>query len=314
MTTSICSIPYELVCSITSCLPIKDALRLNQCCWRLASFQDYNHDPRRDNQAGILKAQRAELWDIFKRLLLIKHVDVTMCFQLATYNGQAEVVKLCIFSSVAPPPSAVVQDAFKLAINLGHQQVVKVLVNSGLVDPSMQDNFAIKVAARNGNASIVEILMSDERVNPVAGQVDALDFAAMFNHPNVVDVLLNDARYNGESIAKALHVAAIDGHTSVVEVIVNDARWHTVDVTEAFKSAAYFGETCFMAVLLAHNQHTAAQMRWGILLAASNGQLPVVELLLKNDHIYSHTDLECALVMARKAGHHSIVELLLKVS
>jgi hypothetical protein len=34
-------------------------------------------------------------------------------------------------------------------------------------------------------------------------------------------------------------------------------------------------------------------------------------LLLKNDHIYSHTDLEHALEMAREAGHHAIVELLL---
>jgi ankyrin repeat protein len=55
-------------------------------------------------------------------------------------------------------------DILQWAAEKGYLDIVKLVLNTGLVDPSNCDNLAISLAAENGHDDIVGILLQDKRV------------------------------------------------------------------------------------------------------------------------------------------------------
>ena len=95
-------------------------------------------------------------------------------------------------------------------------------------DPSLNDNEAIKVAAELGHMNIVEILIKDTRVNPADWNNAAIRWAAENGHTDTVSVLLNDNRVDpkiaiihaNETVAKQFIQSKKHGyniHTQIYE-------------------------------------------------------------------------------------------------
>jgi len=123
-------------------------------------------------------------------------------------------------------------------------------------DPSLNDNEAIKVAAELGHMNIVEILIKDPRVNP-AGQTNyAIRWAAKNGHTNTVVVLMNDTRVNPADMHNwAITLAAYSGHTNTVATLMKDTRVNPADQNnDAIRWAAHYGHTNTVKVLLNDNR------------------------------------------------------------
>ncbi|KAI9341182.1 ankyrin repeat-containing domain protein [Obelidium mucronatum] len=60
-------------------------------------------------------------------------------------------------------PSALDNEALRLAAENGHVDIVRLLMQDERVDPSAYENVAVKWAKRNGHLDVVEVLLTDER-------------------------------------------------------------------------------------------------------------------------------------------------------
>ena len=82
------------------------------------------------------------------------------------------------------------------AARTGNTAEVKSILSDdkGVVNPAIQDNYAIKMAAANGHKAIVKLLLDDGRVDPNAADLYALRMAAYNGHGEIVDMLVDRAR------------------------------------------------------------------------------------------------------------------------
>jgi F-box domain len=86
-TPDLATVPYDIVRLITSHLPFISALRLTRCCSRLASLQDYNHNPRLYDQFAINQAFLVGRTSMILQLIYFKFVDLELVWSLATGYG-----------------------------------------------------------------------------------------------------------------------------------------------------------------------------------------------------------------------------------
>ena len=84
--------------------------------------------------------------------------------------------------------------AIRIAVELGHDQIVQVLLLNPKVDPSVDDNYPIKTASKKGFLEVVKQLLTHEKVNPCAQHNYAIAFAYINKHFDVVKELLMDRR------------------------------------------------------------------------------------------------------------------------
>jgi ankyrin repeat protein len=88
---------YEIIRSITSRLNFKDTLTLSECCRRLSSLFDYNHDPRLDDQFALGRAMHSNSPTlVYKLLHKVKNSNLGIPFVWACEKGHLAVVKLLI--------------------------------------------------------------------------------------------------------------------------------------------------------------------------------------------------------------------------
>jgi F-box domain len=93
MPTNLLDMPYEIIRLLTSHLSLKAALRLSECCRRLASFLDYNHDPRIDKQRATKREIEKNCVNIMKKLVLVKHIDILRMLLWTCTVGEEEMVR-----------------------------------------------------------------------------------------------------------------------------------------------------------------------------------------------------------------------------
>lgn len=238
-------------------MTLKDALRLSQCCWRLASFRDYNHDPRLDDQAGIINACKLGLWEVVSLMMNVAHVDLNTCLLEGCANGQLGIVKLLIRNKHLLNAGTFYADFWE-AIKEGHSDVVQEMIHSGLVDPSQENNWAIRWAARYGKISLVEMLLV------MIGLIQQR--ATVKGRLEIVKLLLKDSRV-GRSGSTALLDVASEGHAAVVEVLLNDGRIDPgMHVDRAMVLAALNGHHSVVKLLLADQRVTLARIRMRLLI------------------------------------------------
>lgn len=115
-----------------------------------------------------------------------------------------------------------------IAIKLNDVAQVQHLLR--IIDPTANDNAAIRCAAQLGHTEIVSILLADLRVNPASRHNFPIRWASENGHAEVVKLLLANKRVNPADCENyALRKASKKGHTQIVRLLLKDDR---VDPTE----------------------------------------------------------------------------------
>jgi len=109
-------------------------------------------------------------------------------------NSAFDVVSFALL--LEADPSADYNEAFRLASDNGHTEIVRLLLELPLdrcVNPAARDNYAIRLASDNGHTEIVRLLLElplDRGVNPAANNNEALWHASLKGQMEIVRMLL----------------------------------------------------------------------------------------------------------------------------
>jgi hypothetical protein len=88
-----------------------------------------------------------------------------------------------------------------LASEVGHEDIVALLLQDGRADPTALENFAIRRASEFGHEKVVSLLLQDGRSNPAACDNYALRYASYRGHTKIVEILLQDGRVEATEFA-----------------------------------------------------------------------------------------------------------------
>ena len=117
------------------------------------------------------------------------------------------------------------------ACQMGHIDIVRILLADPRVDPSDYDNFAIRKASQYGRFEVVKLLLADPRVDPTVYDNKAIRWASRYGRLEVVDLLLADSRVDPSDYDnKAIRWASANGHFEIVKLLLADPR---VDASSA---------------------------------------------------------------------------------
>ena len=120
-------------------------------------------------------------------------------------------------------------NVFNQSCKDGNVQLVDLLLEFDLVDPSADDNYAIREASRIGHIAVVERLLQDGRVDPSTNDNLAIRWASQYGHIAVVDRLLQEDKSTNRVDPSAVNNYAImwasrNGHIAVVDRLLQDGR------------------------------------------------------------------------------------------
>ncbi|KAI8892338.1 hypothetical protein BC833DRAFT_625931 [Globomyces pollinis-pini] len=111
------------------------------------------------------------------------------------------------------------------AIDNFQDDIVRILLEDGRLDPSEDNNSAIKFAARYGYAEILKILLKDKRVDPAVERNYAIRYASECGRTDIVKLLLNDERVDPFVDDRyAIRKSFLHGHTEIVRLLLHDKR------------------------------------------------------------------------------------------
>ncbi|KAJ3318064.1 hypothetical protein HDU76_000945 [Blyttiomyces sp. JEL0837] len=133
--------------------------------------------------------------------------------KVACEMGHAKVVKvLSKFDQI---------DMIRMALRNGFLGVVKVLVNVEGVDPGACDNEAFRSACKNGHVGVVNVLLRTGCVDPAAGDNEGFREACKNGHEEVVKVLLRVPDVNPSACEnEGLRMACKHNRVEVVRVLL----------------------------------------------------------------------------------------------
>jgi len=229
--------------------------------------------------------------------------------------------------------------ALTWASRKGHDEVVKVLLERGDVDPDRADTgygqTPLSWAAENGHEGIVKMLFEREGVNPdqkdtLYGQTP-LSWAAENGHEGIVKILLeredvNPNQADTEYGQTPLSWAAEKGHEGVVKMLlqrkdVNPDREDTISGRTPLSWAAENGHEAIVKILFQRedvnpNRADTRNGRAPVLWAAENGHGGIVKILLEREDVNpNQADTEYGqtpLSWAAEKGHEGVVKMLLQ--
>ncbi|KAI8895027.1 hypothetical protein BC833DRAFT_602768, partial [Globomyces pollinis-pini] len=78
---------------------------------------------------------------------------------------------------------------------MNHIEIVQLLLNDARIDPSANDNRAFEIAVEMGHIEIVKMLLHD-LIDPSENGNRALEIATSMKHKEIAHLLLKDARVN----------------------------------------------------------------------------------------------------------------------
>lgn len=132
----------------------------------------------------------------------------------------ADILELLLEDTLVDP-SVAENYCIKKASDLGRAQLVQILLRDRRVDPAVAGNFPIYKAALNGHEETVKVLLVDDRVDP--GNV--INSTAVNGNLAITQLLLQDHRVDpANSDNHAIRFAAEQGHFRVVQLLSEDVR------------------------------------------------------------------------------------------
>ncbi|OGM48777.1 hypothetical protein ABOM_003000 [Aspergillus bombycis] len=147
---------------------------------------------------------------------------------------KSQVLNISAGRSSPGPMIKVDETPLLLAAKIGHGTVVKLLLDTGKVDPNLKDDLgltSLSHAAQNGHEKVVKILLDAENVDPesqdMLGRTPLL-LAAMKGKESVVNLLIISGKVYPESrdyTGRApLSLAAAHGYERVVKQLYDTGR------------------------------------------------------------------------------------------
>jgi len=135
--------------------------------------------------------------------------------QQAIHNGNVRIVRDIVKRS---DPSVDDNRALQVASQLGHFEIVDILLQDGRVDPSSNNSRAVCLAAHGGHSGILTLLFADQRVDPAANNNEALRHACGMGRPECVEILLKQENVIPDRDCADL--ASSKGHTAILNMIM----------------------------------------------------------------------------------------------
>lgn len=204
--------------------------------------------------------------------------------------------------------------ALRLAAEKGYLEIIKLLLTDPRVDPSAKGDEALRVAVKNGHVGIVKLLLADPRVDPSARGNEAIRCAVENGHTEMVKLLLADSRVDPSAWDnESIRVGVKKGYVEIVKLLLANKR---VDPSawgnEAMRNALEEGHVEIIKLLLADPRvDPSVSYNKAIRWAVKNGYTEMVKLLLADPRVDPSVGGNEAIRVASAKGYSGIVKLLL---
>ncbi|KAI9341183.1 ankyrin repeat-containing domain protein [Obelidium mucronatum] len=159
-----------------------------------ALLDDPRIDPGFDSNCVMLLACRSGCLDLARYFMehhRIDKVSLLDCIRLVD-GAEADVARL-LLSDETLCISMNENYLVRFMSSHGEYGLLVELLRRG-ADPSALDNEAFRLAAENGHVAVVKLLLEDERVDPSACGNFAVKWAKRNRHLNIVDIMSRDER------------------------------------------------------------------------------------------------------------------------
>ena len=115
--------------------------------------------------------------------------------------------------------------ALDIALDKGHSDIVRLLLNHDSFDPSQRDNSALVSASKLHDLPSIQKLMEDPRVQAKNQGTEYFIGAAASGQTDLVKELLNQPDLSPTAYSgMALQLAAANGYPDTVDVLLSDSR------------------------------------------------------------------------------------------
>jgi ankyrin repeat protein len=197
---------------------------------------------------------------------------------------------------------------------VGDTRHVLELLESGQLDPSFDNNFAIRFASQNGHTDIVKALLKHPKVDPAACSNHSIQRAAHGGHLDIVRLLSHHPRINRFALNDALQQAASCGNKEIVEYLLQlpevDPTWES---NHALRWAARDGLHEIVSILLQDRRSDpTSDDNFALEWSCRENHVQVVKLLLQDSRVDpTFPDFE-AFLAACANENKDIIELFLE--
>jgi len=247
--------------------------------------------------------------EIFHKLILDKRVQITdNMFITACSSGQYEMAKELLKFDI--DPTAEDQLALHYAVENGHIEIVKMLLDLPEIDPSADDQNVLNIACQKGYYEIVEMLLKDDRIDPTFDDCISLQLASKYGYKNIVELFINDGRIDSTiCYNKAFEYALKSKKYEIADILVPYVDKETLN--EGIKLTCKSGNYETTELLLSHGADPSVDNNICIIYACKNNNEKIVLLLLKDSRVDPTVDEYLPLVIAIKNNNYNIVNTLI---
>lgn len=179
-------------------------------------------------------------------------------------------------------------DFLYFAISCGNINMIKCIVESNIVDPSINNNMAIMLASSSYNPEIMEFLLKDSRIDPETNNNYCIKNAIRKGLVDIVKVLMKDKRLNNKTHHEIIFIHACKhGNTEIAELILKNNVISIESYSEhAFMLAIQSGETELVRLLLKDSRiNPSAYENAAFRLALCKGYINIAKLLIEDNRV-----------------------------
>ena len=122
---------------------------------------------------------------------------------------------------------------FDHAIKNGHTEIVLLLLSTGKVNITADNNWAIRIASEKGHLEVVKILLSTGKVDVTAQDNWAIRYASYNGHSEVVQLLLSTEKIDVTAEDNwAIRYASINGHSEIVRLLLSTGKINIANIID----------------------------------------------------------------------------------
>lgn len=213
------------------------------------------------------------------------------------------------------PINFAINKAIFEACKYGHEDVVRVLLASGRVNPGARDNALFRCAVKRGHTEIVRMLIADDRVDPQAKDNEALTKATFSDNTEIVEIIIARIATPGFTYAQCMVpvrpscVAASARSITIMKLFLKS--WpHGYE--RAFNAAVKSNNIDMVKLLYPHIDPTSRNHVVGH--AACLAQLDILQLFLDDPLVDVSVEQNRAIVMVYESdvANKNAAEMLIK--
>lgn len=176
--------------------------------------------------------------------------------------------------------------SFYRAIRLGRLEPIRIILESGRINPGTSHSRSLTVAADSGQIRVLQLLLQDQRVKPEDPANRAMEAACMKGHEIALRVLLVDGRAqpNGwlnQGVNRYLQIAVEHNKPAILKLLLSDKRAKPQLENQALLFQAVLSNQIECVLVLLDDERVLPD--WGMLAVAINHQYKALIDILLND-------------------------------